>query len=187
MMFLNFFCRRFASTFFARAIDDVGAVALEFAIVLPVLLLCYFGGVQVSQLVAVNRMTALTVSTVLNIVTQYSSISVSQTIPDIFNAATAVLIPYPAANATVTVSSITINAQGQAAIAWSQSLNGSPRAVGQAVALPSSLTIPNTSVILGEITYHYQPSLDYLKIGSLNISSSLYMVPRNSSSIVLMP
>jgi hypothetical protein len=107
--------------------------------------------------------------------------------PDILNASAAVLTPYPASNATVTVSCIAINAQGKAAVAWSQSLNGSARPMGQVINLPAGLAIPNTSVILGEVTYAYTPVLDYLHLAPLNLSSALYMVPRNSSTITLTP
>jgi len=177
--------RWFPSVLAKLAIDRRGIAVVEFAFILPVMLLCYLGGMEISQAVAVNRMTSLSVSTVVNLVTQYSTISVSQTMPDILNASTAVLTPYPASNATVTVSCITIDAQGNATVAWSQSLRGSVRPVGQVIKLPAALDIPNTSVVLGEVTYAYMPMIDYIHLGPFNLSSSVYMVPRNSSTIAL--
>lgn len=167
--------------------DQRGSVALEFAIVLPVLLLCYLGGFEISQAIAAGRMTDLAVSTVVNIVSQYRTISASQTMPEIFNAATAVMTPYPVADARLTVSCIAIDAKGNATIAWSQSLNGTPRAVGAEFSLPAQLDVPNSSVILGEIDYAYQPAADYLALGTMNLSSSLYMAPRNATTITLTP
>jgi Flp pilus assembly protein TadG len=162
-----------------------GVAAVEFAIALPFMLLLYLGGIEVSQAVSVHRMTALTASTVANLVTQYSTISASQDMPDILNASGAVLTPYPVANAVVTVSCITIDNTGKATVAWSKSLNGAPRAVGQVIALPAALDVPNTTVVLGEATYAYTPIFGYLPMGTLNLNSSVYMLPRISSTISL--
>ncbi|MBV9330435.1 MAG: pilus assembly protein [Alphaproteobacteria bacterium] len=164
--------------------DKSGLSAVEFAIILPFMLMLYLGAFEITQAIAVQRMVTLTASTVANIVTQYSDISASQTMPDILNASTAVLTPYPVANAVVTVSCISIDATGNAKVAWSQALNGSPRPVGQVMHLPAALDIPNTEVVLGETTYAYTPLFNYLNIGTLNLNSSVYMLPRDSAGTI---
>ena len=40
---------------------------------------------------------------------------------------------------------------------WSDTLNGSARADGQVVAVPSNLAVPNSYLILGEAQYTYNP------------------------------
>jgi Flp pilus assembly protein TadG len=168
----------------AFLISTDGLAAVEFAILLPFMLLLYLGSFEVTQAIAVQRMVTLTASTVANIVTQYTSISQSQTMPDILQASSAVLTPYPVSNAVVTVSCISVNAAGQATVAWSQSLNGTARPTGQSVTLPTALDIPNTEVVLGETTYVYTPLFNYLNIGTLNLYSSVYMLPRSSSGTI---
>lgn len=164
--------------------DKSGLSAVEFAIILPFMLLLYLGSFEVTQAIAVQRMVTLTASTVANLVTQYTNISASQTMPDILNASTAVLTPYPVANAVVTVSCISVDATGHATVAWSQSLNGASRPVGQVINLPAALDVPNTEVVLGETTYAYTPLFNYLNIGTLNLKSSVYMLPRSSSGVI---
>lgn len=165
--------------------DRRGISAVEFAILLPLMVSLYIGTVEISSAVDINRKVSLTASTITNIVTQYSSISASSQMPDILNASASVLTPYPVANAKVVVSCITINASGQATVAWSQTLNGTARPVGQIITLPAALDVANTTLILGEATYAYTPQLGYAITGTFNLSSSIYMSPRISQTITL--
>jgi Flp pilus assembly protein TadG len=164
--------------------DREGVAALEFALILPIMLMLLFGGVEVTQAIACKRMVSLTASTVANIVTQYPTISQTEQMPDILNASTAVLTPYPVANAVVTVSLISVDNGGNATVAWSQSKNGTARSVGASVTLPAALDTPNTNLILGETSYAYNAAFDYLHLGTFNLYSSVYMFPRSLSGTV---
>jgi Flp pilus assembly protein TadG len=178
----NFLTSLAGGKFFA---DRRGVSAVEFALILPVMLLLYLGGFELLQGIAIDRMTALTASTVTNLVAQYTTISASTQMPDILNASSQVLTPYPAANAKVVVSCITIDGAGHATITWSQALNGSARTVGQAIAIPAALATPNSTLVFGETTYAYTPAIDFLSMGTLQLYSSTYMLPRASSTIAL--
>jgi Flp pilus assembly protein TadG len=161
-----------------------GFAAVEFAMILPFMLLLYLGSFEISEAIAVKRQVTLTASTVTNIVTQYASISQTSDMPDILKASSTVLTPYPAAKATVVVSLVTVDSSGNAKVSWSQALNGTARSNGQAISLPSGLNVPNTSVVLGETTYAYTPLMDFLHMGTLNLYSSVYMSPRSSSGTI---
>lgn len=165
--------------------DQRGLSAVEFALILPIMLLLYFGGVEISQAVALNRMVALTASTVANLVSQYTTISSGSQMPDILNASAQVLSPYPAANAKVIVTLITIDGTGRATVTWSQALNTTAKTVGQVVTVPAGLNTANSSIIMGETTYVYTPTFDFIHIGTLNLYSSVYMFPRASTTINL--
>ena len=167
--------------------DQRGLSAVEFALLLPFMVLLYLGGVEVAQGVSANRMVALTASTVTNLVVQYTTISASQDMPDILNASAQIMTPYAAANASVVVSCITIDAKGNATVTWSQALHTKSRTVGSSVSVPAALDTPNTTLILGEAGYAYTPLIDFLNLGMLNLSSSIYMFPRSSPTITLAP
>ena len=162
-----------------------GIAAVEFALVLPFMALLYLGGFEVMEEISANRQVSLTASTIASIVTQYSTISQSQTMPGILAASTSVLTPFSSANAVVTVSCINIDNTGKATIAWSQSLNGTGRLVGSTVTLPATLDVPNTSVVLGETSYTYTPTIDFLHRGTMTLYSSIYMLPRQPGTIAL--
>jgi Flp pilus assembly protein TadG len=162
-----------------------GLAAIEFAILLPVMLLLYLGAFEITQAIAIKRLVTLTASTVANITTQYASISQTETMPGILDASATVLTPYPVGNATVVVSCIQINASGAATILWSQSLPaGNGRTVGSSVTLPSGLDVPSSEVIWGETTYAYTPLIDYLHLGTMDLYSSVYMLPRSSAGTI---
>lgn len=165
--------------------DDSGLAAVEFALSFPFLIFLYFGGVEITEAIVLQRQTTLTATTVANIVAQYSSISATTQLPDILNASVQIFSPNPGSNATVVVSLITINASGQATVTWSQALNGSARTTGQTITVPSSLDIPNTSLLLSEATYAYTPTFDFINMGTKSLYSSIYMVPRASTTINL--
>jgi Flp pilus assembly protein TadG len=165
---------------FAR--DRDGLSAVEFAMVLPVMLTLYLGSVQLGDGLAIKFRTALAARTVADLASQYVSIDGS-TMSSILGAASIVVAPYPAANMIVTVSEITIDANGHATITWSDSLNGTPHTVGQSVTLPTTMQIPNTSLIWGEVTYPYTPQLGYVLTGTVNMYQSTYFYPRMSNSV----
>lgn len=167
--------------------DRRGVSAVEFALILPVMLLLYLGGFEVLQGIAINRMVALTAQTVTNLVSQYTTISTSSQMPDILNAATQVLTPYPVANAVVVVSCITIDSSGKATVSWSQAKNGTARTVGTVITVPAALDTPNTTLILGETTYSYTPAIDFMHLGTLKLYSQDYMFPRAATTINLTP
>lgn len=179
----NFFGR------FSRA--DEGLSAVEFALLLPVMLVFYLGGVQVSMAVSTYRLVDLTANTVTNLVAQYTTISASAQMPDILAAATQVMYPAQANDANVAknikvvVSLIAIDKNGKATVTWSQTLNGTARTVGSVVTVPTSMNIANTNVLLGETSYNFTAPVDFLSLGTLNLSSQLYMVPRASTTINL--
>jgi Flp pilus assembly protein TadG len=168
-------------TFFS---DRSGLSAVEFALILPVMALIYLGGFELTQALSVNRLVALTASTVTNVASQYTTISASQQMPDILNASVQVLSPWPSSAATVVVSGISISSSGVATVAWSQALpSGAARKVGATVTLPAALDTPGGFVVFGETTYAYTPMIDYINMGTINLYSFDYMLPRASTTI----
>lgn len=116
---------------------DSGLAAVEFALLLPVMVMFYLGGLEISMAVSTYRLVDLTADTVTNLVTQYTTISQSAQMPDILQAATQVMYPVSAAdpnvknNIGVVVSLISIDKNGNATVAWSQTLNGARERQGR--------------------------------------------------------
>ena len=124
-------------------------MAVEFALLLPVMAMFYLGGVQIAMAVSTYRLVDLTANTVTNLVAQYTTISQTAQMPDILAAATQVMYPVksndPAytKNVKVVVSLISIDKNGNATVAWSQTLNGTARVKGSKVTVPPSMIIGN--------------------------------------------
>ena len=162
--------------------DRSAVSAIEFALILPFMLALYIGGVQVGDGLAIQYKITETARTVTDLASQYTSID-SPTMSNILGASSVVVTPYGSASMTVTLSEVQTNAQGQGTIAWSCSLNGTKHAVGSSVTLPANLQAANISLLWGEVTYPYTPSMGYVITGTINMYQSMYFYPRRSTSI----
>jgi len=172
------------------AADGRGVSAIEFALLMPLMLTMYFGSIEVTDAISADRRGTLVASTVADITSEYTAVA-SADVTNILAAACAVLAPFPTANATVTLSSVTFDGSGNATVAWSFIPNATctsfstGRTVGSVVTnmIPAALRVPNTSVIWGECTYQYKPVIGYVITGTLSMYNQMFMVPRLSTSV----
>jgi Flp pilus assembly protein TadG len=162
--------------------DERGVSAVEFAMLLPLMLSLYLGAVEVSQAVAVDRKVTLSARSVADLVAQATSVNATD-LNNILEAASAVTAPFAAANLKVKVSQVKIDAQGNATIDWSAAKNTTARAKDESVTLPTALKLPNTYLIWGEVEYTYTPVIGYVLTGTLNLKDHIYMRPRLSDDV----
>ncbi len=162
--------------------DERGVSAVEFAMLLPLMLTLYLGAVEVSQGVGADRKATLTARTICDLVSQVASISDAD-MTNALNAASSVMVPFPVANLKVTVTSVKIDASGNATVDWSSTLNGTARGKGSTVTLPAALAVPSTSLIWSEVQYTYKPVVGYVVTGTLTLKDQIYMRPRLSDSV----
>jgi len=174
--------RRLTDTLTRFAAERCGLAAVEFALLLPLLLTLFLGGVEVSQGVATHRKVTLTARALADVASQYTSITNSD-MSDILNASSDIIAPYATSKLQSVVSELSINAQGQATVVWSDTLNGTARPVGQVVSIPSGLAVANSYLILGEASYSYNPTYGYVVTGTMTLSDQFYMRPRQASSV----
>jgi len=162
--------------------DQRGVSAVEFAMLLPLMITLYLGTVEISQGVGIDRKVTLTTRTVADLASQVSSIN-NADMTNLLNASASVIVPYDASQLRATVSEVNIDANGNAKIGWSDTLNGTVQTVGATVPVPAALKIPNTSLILSEVSYSYRPTIGYVLTGTLNLSDKIYMRPRLSDCV----
>src|SRR5216683_8399180 len=91
--------------------DQRGVAAVEFAMLLPLMITLYLGSVEVSQGIGIDRKVTLTTRTVADLASQVSSIN-NADMTNMLNASSAVIMPYDATKLKVTVSEITIDNNG---------------------------------------------------------------------------
>jgi Flp pilus assembly protein TadG len=164
--------------------DRRGVSAVEFAMVLPLLVTLYLGGVELSQGISIDRKVTLTARTVADLVAQKRTQDITKAeLNDIMNAAKAVASPYPSDHLKVIVSSVQVDANNVARVAWSESFNTVARPKNQTVQLPATLVVANTSVIWAEVSYAYTPTIGYVMTGTVNLKEQLYMRPRIHEAI----
>jgi Flp pilus assembly protein TadG len=165
--------------------DQRGVSAVEFAMLLPLMIALYLGTVEISQAVGIDRKVTLTTRTVADLASRVKTINNAE-MASLLGASAAVIAPYLKEPLTVTVSRVDIDANGTAKIVWSDRLNGtSPHKKDDIVTVPAALKTANTatSLIWGEVSYAYKPAIGYVVTGTLNLSDQIYMAPRLSANV----
>jgi Flp pilus assembly protein TadG len=160
--------------------DPRGVSAVEFALLLPIMFALYFGGVEISQGVSIDRKVTLTAGALANLTAQVTTLSTSD-MTNVLNAATAVMMPYSASTLKITVSCISIDANSNATVKWSVAQGGS--ALSGTVSIPSALAVANTQLIYSQVSYPYTPTVGYTITGTLNLSDQMYMSPRITAPV----
>ena len=162
--------------------DKRGISAVEFAMLLPLMVTLYLGGVEVSQGVAVDRKVTLIARTLGDLVAQATNVTNSE-MSNILAASAAVVAPFEDSKLKITVSSVKIDAQSVAKIAWSDTKGGTARAVGSTITLPAALVTPSSTLIWAEAEYAYTPTIGYIITGTKNLKDQIYMRPRLSDCV----
>jgi Flp pilus assembly protein TadG len=159
----------------AMRCDHRGVSAIEFALIVPLLILMYVGIAEMGNLLTVVRRVETMSSTAADLTAQVKQVS-NPDLADIFAASTSILDPYPTTPLQVVLSSVVADANNNGKVAWSCASKGSPRAVGSSYPLPANTTVANSSVIVAEITYQFTPLLGLTTIpsagGSFNIGNT---------------
>ncbi|HUZ13288.1 MAG TPA: TadE/TadG family type IV pilus assembly protein [Caulobacteraceae bacterium] len=163
--------------------DRRGVAALEFALIVPILFLLYFGVEELTLAVMTERRVAHTASTVGDLVAQAASITQAQ-VGDAFAIGDAIVYPFPTTPLQLRVTSIVADAKGRTTVAWSRGDGLAALAKGSAVAVSSNLVAPNESVIMAEAHYLYTPATSFVVRTSIPFNETYYLRPRLSDQVV---
>lgn len=163
--------------------DHDGASAIEFALLAPLMITLYFGCVEITDGISVDRKVTLTAGALANLTAQSETISLTG-MSNILNASAAIIKPYSVGNLAATITCLKINSEGVAKVAWSATLNGTARAKDSIVTLPSTaLAKPDTSLVWSEVSYNYTPVVGYTITGTLSLTDQMYMSPRMTAPV----
>ena len=177
--------------------DSSGVAATEFAVIVPLMLAMFFGTVEFSSGVAVDRKITLVARALSDLTSQSLSTTSDTELQNIFAASSAILTPYSVTPIQPTISEIYVDASKIAKIQWSKSatlslVSGAPTAVlknsshskGDVVTIPPGLQVPGTWLIFSEIDYKYVPAVGYMmnKLG-VTLHDVTYTRPRQSTCV----
>jgi Flp pilus assembly protein TadG len=166
--------------------DRSGIAATEFAVIVPIMLVMFFGTVEFSSGVAVSRKVTLMSRTLSDLTSQ--SITVTDAdLTNFFAASTGIMTPYSTAPVNSTITELYIDPTTLAArVQWS--VGAAPHAVGTAVYIPTELAIGGTYVIWSEVNYLYVPTIGYVMAPSgVTLSDIAYTRPRQSQCVLYDP
>jgi Flp pilus assembly protein TadG len=166
--------------------DCNGIAATEFAVIVPVMLVMFFGTVEFSSGVAVDRKVTLMARTLSDLTSQSVTVD-DPTVNNFFAASAAIMTPFPSTPTKATISELYIDPNTlKARVQWSKGT--SPRAVSSNVTIPAGLAVGGTYLIFSEVSYLYTPTIGYLMAkAGVNLSDVAYTRPRQQACVPYSP
>ncbi len=163
--------------------DRSGVSAVEFALILPIMLVLYLGGFEVSEAVIINHKVTHSTSVLGDLVAQTDAINDAE-MQSILDAVSTVISPYPMDDLTIIVSQIAIDNTGNATIDWSEARYTTALAEGTPVVLPAGLVRNNTCLIMAEVHYAYTPTFGKVLTGGvIDLGEVFYLRPREGTCV----
>ncbi len=164
--------------------DGRGLAATEFAVVVPLMLVMFFGTVEFSSAVAIDRKVTLMARTLSDLTSQSTSVADSD-MTNFFAASTGILTPYDSTPVSSTITELYVDSTQTAHVQWSK--GSAPRTQKSVVTIPSTLAIAGTYLIFSEVSYIYTPSVGYVLKSAITLSDVAYTRPRQSTCVYYSP
>ena len=176
--------------------DRRGLAAVEFALIVPLMLMMVFGTIEITNGIAVKRKIDLVSRTLSDLTSRASTLS-STDVTSFFTVGSAIMQPYGSSLAA-TISEVYIDPITAAgSIIWSQASGGGIlHAAGSPVSVPSGLiskdaqgkVVANQYLIYAEASYLYVPAVGYvMNKAGITLAESTFTRPRQSNSVTYTP
>lgn len=168
--------------------DNRGVAAIEMAFIMPFLLFLYFGLIDLTAMISLNRKVTYASSVVADLVTQNSETVTAANITDYFKAAELVMKPTPITDIRIEVYQYR-NVAGTITNQWSKkSTDGedcdAPDTTGMA-----SLMTDNNDLVVAVVCTTYAPYIasflgkDILGATSFEMNEQIALRPRQSATL----
>lgn len=179
-----------------------GAAAVEFALLLPLLISMFFGVVETSLALLCRADVSVMASTAADLISQVNAAKTTD-ISNVYAAAGTILYPYydpsvtGSAKPTIRLTSVIYDTSSKATnsgkVAWTCTQTGSgtlspaTRAVGNTVTFPQALMTTDGSVIIAEVAFNYASPTTKVITGAINMTNNFYTKPRRIAQIAAPP
>lgn len=160
--------------------DTSGAVAVEFALILPILIVMIMGTIEITNLVTAQRKVLAAAQTISDLISQETDVTSAQ-LDDLISAGKMVVRPMNTALLSVGVASVRFDAASSPSVDWTHSLAGG--SVSNATTLATPLAQANSSVIIVYASFNYTPVTGTLVIGNKTLSETSITRPRTVSYV----
>lgn len=182
----------------ARVRDDAGLAAVEFSLILPILVLLWIGGVEVTEALSVDRRINNLASSIGDLVSRTKTISAAE-LTAIFNLGPKAMYPSCDSPGKATcasqglgmrITAVNMDGTGTGSVAWSAASGAVTKYTALAnnaqmnTLVPATLRVANSQVIMSEVYINYKPQIGYVITRAITgpngkaLSDRMYFVPR---------
>jgi Flp pilus assembly protein TadG len=161
-----------------------GLAAVEFAMIIPLMAMLFLGTYEFSAGVAIDRKVTILARTLSDLTSQNTTVDDTK-LTNFFNAATAIMTPYPSTPVEGTITELYINPDTlKARVQWSK--GAVLHAPGDIIEIPDGLKIADTYLIYSEVKYKYVPSVAWFinKTSGITLSDVSYTRPRQGLCVM---
>jgi Flp pilus assembly protein TadG len=153
--------------------DVRGVSAIEFALILPAMVLLYFGLAEITMSMMAQRRAS------------HAASAVGDLVDDIFYVGVGTMRPFPTADLSLRVTSVRADEDNIPRVIWSRAHGPgmTKLAAGEDVTVPGNLLVAGDSVVMSEMTYSYETPFKYFVPNSLVFQDKFYLRPRRTAVI----
>ena len=178
--------------------DRRGVAAIEFAMIVPIMLVLFFGTVEFSSAIAVDRKVTLIARTLSDVTSQSTSVA-NTDLSNFFNSGCAIMYPYagppPCTQTnnpmTAVISELYVDPTTlKAKVIWSVPYQGgvalTAGALPPGLVVPPALLVSGTYLILSQVGFTYTPAVAYgmLPNAGITLKDVAYTRPRQSACVI---
>lgn len=170
--------------------SEEAAAVIEFAIVLPVMIVLYIGSVEASRALTYDRRVDSVSAALGDLVSQSQSSILQSELTDLFTAAKTTIAPHDASGVKQVVTCVRLFANGDTNVVWSHGYNGgATHTVDTSFDLPDDFKAiaDDTYVIVSEAELDYTPLTGIVFPAGFKLGSINYYLPRFGSLISVVP
>ena len=167
---------------------ETGVAAIEFAFILPFMLLLYFGLLDLTGLVSANRKMTSTASVVADLVGQSNATITAAKISDYMLVAGMISNPLPASGVKVRVTDYRLSG-GAAAQQWTQSSTAGPACAAPNTSDMTTLMTAGNDIVVAQACMVYVPFIatflgdSILGAATFNVQQDIMVRPRSSLTL----
>ena len=168
--------------------DQGGMGAVEFALLVPMLIVVYLASFELTMGLSVNKKVSSAASTVADLVTRQKNVD-KASLTAMGDVAQAIFVPYGTTGLSLKITGIKIDATSKPTVAWSWANNGvAPYAAGNAIGVPSSMVLPDTFLVHTELSVPhellmYLPNFSGSEIKYITLGKDFYFRQRIGDGI----
>ncbi|MBO0905938.1 TadE/TadG family type IV pilus assembly protein [Jiella sonneratiae] len=162
--------------------DAGGAAAVEFALVVPILLLIFLGAVEIEQALVADRKLGEVASTVADLVAREKSLEAAD-VEAILTGASAIMLPYDVSDLGILVIVSDTTSSGDTT-AWSVAKNATALTAGSptTISVPDAVREVGVQMVAVKATFDLTTSFSEL-FGQYGLSKVHFARPRMSDAI----
>jgi Flp pilus assembly protein TadG len=165
---------------FGRA--NRGLAAIEFALIIPVMLATFFGIAEIANYILAARKVANVASSAADLTAQDTVIDDGE-MADIMGALDVVLRPFDPDEAQIRITSVVADSDGDTTVAWSDARNTGAYAEGTPIDVPDDIIPDNQGIIMTEVSFTYKTLFGMFLTDGITVSDTFYLKPRRSTTV----